>query len=90
MKLKRAGIFTKIVITVLLVYAVSTLAGLYSQVNDANGELDRLRDTLDSQHAKNAELEYAIENSDDPAIIEDFARENLDLAYPDEEVFYTE
>lgn len=86
MKIKRAGIITKIVIAILLVYAATTLTGLYSQINEANNELANVRDAVDELNAKNAELEYAVNNSDDPEVIEDIARD-LGLAYPNEEVF---
>lgn len=87
MKLKRAGILTKLIVVILLVYAVSTLAGLHSKISDANAELARLQDTVDAQNAKNAELEYAVNNSDNPSVIEDIARERLGLVYPDEKIF---
>ena len=87
MKLKRAGILTKVIVVIMLVYAVSTLSGLYSDINAAKAEMARVQDEVDAQNAENAELEYAADNSDDPSVIEDIARDKLGLVYPNEELF---
>ena len=87
MKLKRAGILTKVIVVIMLVYAVSTLLGLYSDINAAKAEMARVQDEVDAQNAENAELEYAADNSDDPSVIEDIARDKLGLVYPNEEIF---
>lgn len=47
----------------------------------------RVQDEVDAQNAENAELEYAADNSDDPSVIEDIARDKLGLVYPNEEIF---
>ena len=66
MRLKRAGLLTKLVIVVLLVYLATSLLDLRGQIQSVQEE----RDTLDNQ-----QLEDAIENSDDPETLERVARE---------------
>ena len=49
MKLKKAGIITKIVIIALLVYGLVTLAVLMGKINDVNAEKDLLRQEEDGR-----------------------------------------
>ena len=71
MRLKRAGLLTKLVIVVLLVYLATSLLDLRGQIQSVQEE----RDTLEQQVEANQQLEDAIENSDDPETLERVARE---------------
>ena len=66
MRLKRASLLTKLVITVLLIYMATSLLDLWGQIQSAQSQ----REELAIQ-----ELRDAIENSDDPDTLERVARE---------------
>lgn len=88
MKLKKAGIITKIVILVLVVYAVVTIVSLQGKASAVRAEQDALRQEIAELEINNAELEYAIENKDNDDVIAGIARDELGLIGPDEKVFY--
>ena len=88
LKLKKASIITKLVIAALVVYAVASILTTRARV----AETQALRDELAAQsavlQAKNADLEYDIENSGMDDTIEDIARDKLGLVLPGEIIFY--
>lgn len=88
MKLKRAGLLTKIVILAIIVYAGIALVSLKVQVSDAREKRDELQSQVDNVLQTNTELQYAIDHSTDPDTIEDIARNKLDLVKPGEKIFY--
>ncbi len=88
MKLKRAGIITKIVIFALIVYASVTLINLRTQIDDARSQQQALKQQVEEIETSNAELKYEIEHSDDEDTIADVARDDLGLVAPGEKVFY--
>lgn len=88
MKLKRAGIITKIVIFALIVYASVTLINLRAQIDAARSDQEALKAQVAEKESSNAELKYEIEHSDDNDTIADVARDNLNLVAPGEKVFY--
>lgn len=88
MKLKKAGIITKIVVIALLVYGLIMLAVLVGKINEVRAEQDLLRQEAQSLEIRNAELDYAIEHSTDDSVISDIARDELGLVESDEQVFY--
>lgn len=75
MKLKRAGVGTKILVLILLVAAVTALLSLQAQVRQAEADRDLLSDQVLEQQEENAALADAIANSDDPEVLERVARE---------------
>lgn len=88
MKLKKAGIITKIVVIALLAYSLITLAVLAGKIDDVQAEQDLLRSQAQSLEIRNAELDYAITHSTDDDVISDIARDELGLVNSDEQVFY--
>ena len=88
MKLKKAGIITKIVVLVLIIYAVVTLITLMGKISEVHAERDAFRQQAADIEIHNAELEYAVSNSTDDDVISDIARDELGLVGPDEKVFY--
>jgi cell division protein FtsL len=87
MKLKRAGIITKLVILALLVYAGISLFALKQQTEQAKAQRDELQRRVDGALQENSELEYDLNHSDDPEIIEDIARNDIGLVRPEEKIF---
>ena len=75
MKLKRAGFLTKIVVLALLIYMATSLLDLRGQIQPAQVQRDTLARQVSDQRLENQELEAAIENSDDPEMLEQVARE---------------
>ena len=88
MKWKKSGIITKIILTILIVYAVTTLAGLSAKIMDARQQQEVLTRQIEEISASNEELQYAIEHKDDEEVIAGIARDKLGLVQQDEEVFY--
>ncbi len=86
MKLIRAGLLTKILITVFLVYAVTMLIGLRSKIETAETEKKALEHAVNDVLAQNAELKYYIDNSEDAQVKEDIARDH-DYVKRDEKVY---
>ena len=75
MKLKQAGFLTKIVILALLIYMAISLLDMQNQLQDIRTLKETLEKQVASQQIENQRLADAIENSDDPAMMEQVARE---------------
>lgn len=88
MKLKRASIFTKIVILALIVYAAVALVHTRSSVAAAQADQAALQARVDAALRENAELEYDIQHANDPEVIAEIARSKLGLVKPGEKIFY--
>lgn len=88
MKLKRAGIITKIVIFALIVYASVTLINLRAQIDAARTEQFALKEKVTEKESSNAELQYEIDHSSDKDVIAGVARDQLNLVEPGEKVYH--
>lgn len=75
MRFKRASFLTKIVVLVLLIYLATSLLDLRGQIQNLQGQLDGKKQQVADLRQENEEKSYAIENSDDPEVIEEVARE---------------
>ncbi len=75
MKLKRAGIVTKLVVLVLLIYMATSLMDLRGKIQTVEDQREILTQQVANQRLKNQELEDAIANSDDPDMMERVARD---------------
>ena len=84
MKVKRAGVGTKILILVLLVAAVTALLSMRSRLTAAQAQRDQLQAQVLSQVEENSALADAIAHSTDPEYIANIARSRLGLLEPDE------
>ena len=85
---KRQGIATKLVVVILIVYAVVTLINLQTRIDDAEREKAALAAAVADKSATNEALRYEIEHSGDPATLEEVARDKLGLVLPGEQIFY--
>ena len=88
MKLKKASIFTKIVILALILYAGVSLSGTKDRIARAEAERAQLQEQVDAALQENAELRYDIEHAGDPETIAEIARTKLGLVMPGEKIFY--
>ncbi|HJH62850.1 MAG TPA: septum formation initiator family protein [Firmicutes bacterium] len=84
MKLKRAGIGTKVLILILLAACATALLSLQGQLRQAQEERDALGVQVQEQQEENAALADSIANSDDPEYLANIARVMLGLLAPDE------
>ena len=75
MRLKRASLLTKLVITVLLIYMATSLLDLWGQIQSAQSQREELAVQEEQQRLANQELRDAIENGDAPDTLERVARE---------------
>lgn len=87
MRIKRTSILTKIVIVVLLVYAVVSLMAINDRRAEAEAELDELRRQEAAIAAENDGMQHAIDNKDDPDVIREIARDELGMMDPDDESY---
>ena len=88
MKLKRAGICTRIIILVLILYAVISLVTLNQVIVAGKIQKVALAEKVALLQRENAELEYEIAHSGDAETIENIARSKLGLVKPGEKIFY--
>lgn len=87
MKLKKAGLVTKIVVVVLVVYAAAKLISIHSQIEEAKEVQNELDSQAEAMETANAEMEYSLEHSEDDEVIAGIARDKLGMAYPEEEIY---
>jgi len=87
MRLKRAGIITKIVIFALIVYASVTLVNLRAQIDAARTQQLAYQEKVTQLETSNAEYQYKIDHKDDKDTIADVARNDLGYVEPGEKVF---
>ena len=75
MKLKQAGFLTKVVILALLIYMAISLLDMQNQLQETRALKEALEKQIASQQIENQRLADAVANSDDPAMMEQVARE---------------
>lgn len=87
MKLKKTGLLTKLVVLALLVGLTVTLLELRDQIAEAEERKAELESRISVQTQVNADLQDAVDHSDDPDRQMDIARDELGLVIPGEKVF---
>ena len=75
LKLKRAGFLTKIVVLALLIYMATALLDLRGEIRQTQSLRDSLAGQVDQAQMDNRRLTEAIAGSDDPAVMEQVARD---------------
>lgn len=75
MQLKRAGFLTKIVVLALLIYMATSLLDLRSQIQETQALRDSLAGQVTHVELENRQLSDAIAGSDNPAVMEQVARD---------------
>ena len=84
MKVKRAGMATKLLVLVLLAALAVALLSTQAKLSAAQSERDELVRQVEAQREANAELADDIAHSDDPEYLADIARSRLGLLEPNE------
>ena len=87
-KFKKSSLLTKIVIMVLLVYAMIVLVSLQRQLSQKQAERAVLETQLTEQQQANAALHSSIDAIDTDEGVEAVAREKLGLVSEGEITFY--
>ena len=75
MKVKKAGFLTKIVVLALLIYLATALLNLRARLREYQAEEAVQAQQLEQLTQENAKLADAIENKDDPEVLEAVARD---------------
>ena len=88
MRFSKSGILSKIIILVLIVFSFSRLISTQRNIANVRENLEELQRQVVEEELINAELEYAIENYNDPDVIANIARTQLGLVLPGEIVFH--
>lgn len=87
-KKKRTSPLTMFVILVLLVLVGMELVHMRSEIDAAQSEKQALQAELDAARQENDSLSSALEKADDPAFLQDLARDQLGYVTPGEKSFY--
>jgi len=88
MRFPRSKLITKIIVFALIIYAGISLINYWGRIESAREERYDVRRAVAEQELINAELEYQIENYNDPDVKAGIARSNLGLVMQGEIVFY--
>ncbi len=88
MKVKRAGMLTKLLILILLVATVTTYLNLRKELRTLSAQQTQLERQNEKQRQENDALAAAIAQKDDPERIAAVARDRLGYVAPGEIVFY--
>ena len=83
MKVKRAGVGTKILILVLMVVCVTALLSMHTKLTDARAMRDRKQAQVQVLEERINELKDAIAHSDDPEYIMNYAQKEGGMVEPD-------
>ena len=75
MQIKKAGFLTKIVVLALLIYMATSLLNLRTQLQANLAEQSALSAQAEQLQQENTRLADAIENKDDPDVLEAVARD---------------
>lgn len=84
MKLKRAGVATKLLVLVTLAATAIALLSTQAKLSAAQADRDALIRQVQEQREANAALQDGIDHSGDPEYLADIARSRLGLVEPGE------
>lgn len=84
MKLKRAGMATKLLVLVMLAAVAIALLSTQTKLGAAQADRDALKRQVQEQQEANAALQDGIDHSGDPEYLADIARSRLGLVEPGE------
>ena len=85
---KKAGIAIVLLCLALLGFAMFNFVNAKAELRRLNEQADTMRQQVQTATEDNAALEYKIEHSDDPEIMEQVIREEFGYVKPGDKVFY--
>ena len=85
---KKAGIAIILLCLALLGFAVFCYGSVKGELRRLNEQTETMRQQVQTTTEDNAALEYKIEHSDDPEIMEQVIREEFGYVKPGDKVFY--
>lgn len=85
--MKKKKLYKRLLIILVLVYAVFTLANQQKILNQYSKNSKELASKIEEQETYNKELVAEKENVNSKEFIEQMAREKLDMYYPNEKVY---
>lgn len=85
--MKKKKLYRRLLIVLVLAYAIFTLTNQQKVLNQYNKNSKDLAKKIEEQQAYNEELVAEKENVDSKEFIEQMAREKLDMYYPNEKVY---
>ena len=88
MKLKRADLITKLVILLLIAFALFSIISIRAKTAALREEIAALQAEAAELETENAELEYYVDHQDDDDVIGSIARKYWNYVYPNEKVYY--
>lgn len=88
MDFKRTGIYIRILIPALMLYALGSLFITGGKLERARELMLQAQETVQALERQNAILEEGIACGDDPKMLEQLARQRLGLVMPGDKVIY--
>lgn len=88
MRLKKSDFITKLVLILILLFAVGSTVTIRSKTEELRTEIEALHSRASELEIENAELEYYVEHKDDDDVIGNIARKYWGFVRPDEKVYY--
>lgn len=85
--MKKRKLYKRLLILLVLVYAIFTLANQQKVLNQYTENSKELGTKIEEQQTYNNELVAKKENVDSKEFIEQMAREKLEMYYPNEKVY---
>lgn len=85
--MKKKKLYKRLLIILVLIYAIFTLANQQKVLNQYSKNNKELANKIEEQETYNNELVAEKENVDSKEFIEQMAREKLDMYYPNEKVY---
>ena len=82
------GIATILLCLLLIAMAVAAYLSANRQLHQLSAQADEMRQEIRATTEENAALEYQIEHSDDPEVMEQVIREQFGYVKPGDKVFY--
>jgi len=87
LKIRRSSKLTIVLLAVLICIMGIMLRNMQTQLEHAKSEYDVYASRLNALQEQNDRLRQDIENSDDPSLIEDIARNDLGMTSHGEKIF---
>lgn len=85
--MKKKRLYKRLLIILVLIYAIFTLSNQQKVINQYNKNSKDLAKKIEEQQLYNEELVAKKENVNSKEFIEQIAREELDMYYPNEKIY---